>query len=109
MHFISIDPLLTTRLITREQDTDYFIETLSYPINLISTLPYLSRIQFPQSRALLVRTSPLSPFVTIHVLKDSDLYSSFVNFEIDLTQHTLNVTLKEGYIEVLIKSQQEAL
>lgn len=91
---------LAYRTIHREGDTDYFIETDNYPINLQLDLPYLSRIQFPRSRAILVRTTPKSRWVTLHVLRDIDLYSSFANFEMALENGPLHIELKEGYIEV---------
>lgn len=75
---------LEYRTIEKGEDTDYFIETLSYPVNLNSQVPNVSRIQFPKSRTILVRTSPKSNLVTIHVMRDIDLHSSFCNFEVDL-------------------------
>lgn len=100
MQPLTIDTQLTTRTITRDLDTDYFVETYSYPVQFESPLPYLSRIQFPHSRALLIRTSPTTSFITLHILADVDLYSSFVNFEIDLSTTTLNVNLKDSYVQL---------
>lgn len=91
---------LEWRTITRGEDIDYFIETDSYPVNLKHDLNYMSRIQFPKSRAILVRTAPNSQIVTLHILRDIDLYSSFANFEIDLTDRSLEICKYEGYIEV---------
>lgn len=82
---------LEYRTIEKEGDTDYFIETLSYPVNLNIDLPNISRIQFPKSRAILVRTSPKSDLVTIHVMRDIDLHSSFCNFEINLKDLRLTI------------------
>lgn len=100
---LTIDQKLICRKIERGVDTDYFIETDSYPVNLSSLTSFISRIQFPKSRALLVRTSPTSEWVTIHILRDIDLYSSFANFEIDLSNKNLYITHKEHFIELLIK------
>lgn len=100
MQPLTIDPQLTSRTITRGIDTDYFVETFSYPVHLESSIPYLSRIQFPHSRALLIRTSPSTSVVTLHILADVDLYSSFVNFEVDLNTTILNVNLKDNYIQL---------
>ncbi|MEG0502575.1 MAG: hypothetical protein RR309_10655 [Cellulosilyticaceae bacterium] len=65
--------------------------------------PCFSRIQFPESRVILVRTSPTTRVVTIHVMRDIDLYSSFVNFEIDLNDKMLSIQKQEGYIDVKLE------
>ncbi|PHV70112.1 hypothetical protein CS063_12475 [Sporanaerobium hydrogeniformans] len=95
-----IETTLEYRCIKREEDIDYFIETDNYPIHLELDLPYLSRIQFPKSRAILVRTTPNSRWVTIHVLRNVDLYSSFANFEVELGKGPLHIEYKGGCIEV---------
>lgn len=99
----NIQTNLEARPIQRGEDIDYFIETFSYPINLDIEHPLTSRIQFPKSRAVLVRTSPYSTKVTIHVLRDVDLGSSFSNFELELKEHTLFLMKEEGYIQMRIK------
>lgn len=99
MRTTQIETDLVYRSIERGEDLDYFIETLSYPIELQIESPHMSRIQFPKSRAILVRTSPNSSWVTIHIMRDVDLYSSFANFELDLTNKRLTIKQKEGYIE----------
>lgn len=91
------------REIKKEEDTDYFIETLSYPISMELPIPYMSRIQFPKSRAVLVRTNLHTTKVTIHIMRDVDLHSSFANFEIELDERRLNLTQKDGYIAMVIK------
>lgn len=94
---------LEMRMIPRGEDEDYFIETLSYPINLELTHELMSRIQFPKSRAVLVRTSPYRKDITIHIMRDVDLYSSFANFEIDLTDTFLQIQKEEGYIRIFLE------
>lgn len=93
---------LEYRKIKRDQDTDYFIETLSYPVCLELDVPCMSRIQFPKSRAVLVRTSPELTSITVHIMRDVDLYSSFANFEIKLEGKSLAVIKKGEFIEVAI-------
>lgn len=95
-----IDTNLEFRVIDREGDKDYFIETLSYPINLELDVEGMSRIQFPSSRAVLIRTTPMNDWVTVHVLRDSDLYSSFINFEVNLTGKKIKIEKREGYIHM---------
>lgn len=94
---------LEARVISREQDKDFFIETFSYPLNFELNLPHMSRLQFPASRAVLIRTTPASRWVTIHVLRDVDLFSSFVNFELDLTNKKILLQKEEGYIHLSLQ------
>ncbi|MGL4345924.1 MAG: hypothetical protein ACRCTE_12055 [Cellulosilyticaceae bacterium] len=93
---------LEYREIQRDQDIDYFIETDSYPINMEHELPFMSRIQFPKSRAILVRTCPDSLIVTIHIMRDIDLHSSFANFVIDLKDRELKIWKCDGFISVAL-------
>lgn len=94
---------LEYREIQRDGDTDYFVETLSYPINLDVNNPCFSRIQFPTSRAILIRTAPTTRIITIHVMKNIDLYSSFANFVIDLNNKMLSIQKQEGYIDIKLE------
>ena len=95
---------LEARVIMRDQDEDFFIETFSYPLNFELNIPYMSRIQFPASRAVLIRTTPIPRWVTTHVLRDVDLFSSFANFELDLTDKKLILQKEEGYIRLFLES-----
>ena len=96
---------LEARTIQRGEDTDYFIETFSYPVNLEFTHPLTSRIQFPKSRAVLVRTTPYRQDITIHIMRDVDLYSSFANFELDLKRHILHIQKEESYIRLFLEER----
>ncbi|WP_053985523.1 hypothetical protein [Niameybacter massiliensis] len=96
---------LEARPIKRGEDTDYFIETFSYPLNLEMDHALTSRIQFPMSRAVLIRTSPYSSKVTVHIMRDVDLRSSFANFELELKDHQLSLQKEEGYIQMSIKKR----
>lgn len=107
MNKVNFKTNLEYRTIEREEDKDYFIETLSYPINLEIDIPYFSRLQFPKSRAVLVRTTPQESRVTIHIMRDIDLYSSFVNFEIELEEKTIEILKKEGYIVLRVVNSKK--
>ena len=98
-----IETNLEARVIEREGDQDFFIETFLYPMNFEIDIPYMSRIQFPMPRAVLIRTTPVSRWVTVHVLRDIDLFSSFANFELDLTDKKLVLQKEEGYIHLFLK------
>lgn len=104
---MNTDKIITNleyRIIDREGDKDYFIETDMYPINMELNIPGMSRFQFPLSRAILVRTTPHNDWITIHVLRDVDLFSSFVNFEVDLTGKKLNIIKEGNYIKLDIQT-----
>jgi len=58
-------------------------------------------------RAILIRTTPVSRWVTVHVLGDTDLFSSFANFELDLTDKRLVLRKEEGYIRLFLEAYQE--
>ena len=100
-----IETNLEARGIAREGDQDFFIETFLYPMNFELDIPYMSRIQFPMPRAVLIRTTPVSRWVTVHVLRDLDLFSSFANFELDLTDKKLVLRKEEGYIHLYLKKE----
>lgn len=87
---------LEFREIKRGQDIDYFIESMSYPVIIKLSSDLTSEIQFPKSRAVLVRTSPVTSKVTIHIMRDIDLHSSFANFEVDLKNGYLNIYKKRS-------------
>lgn len=95
---------LEARVIDREGDQDFFIQTDLYPLDVILDIPDMSRIQFPMSRAILVRTTPHSKWVTIHILRDVDLFSSFANFELNLEARRLSIQKENGYIIMNFKS-----
>ncbi|MGL5674818.1 MAG: hypothetical protein ACRDDX_00185 [Cellulosilyticaceae bacterium] len=107
MDCLLIDQALSVRTINRQEDIDYFIDTQAYPVHLALSLIGISRMQFPNARALLIRTSPTSTFATLHILKDVDLYSSFINFEIDLSLLELQIKLEEGHISLNLTTQKE--
>ena len=98
----NINTNLEYRIIQREGDVDYFIETLSYPIILELQIPFISRIQFPKSRAVLVRTSNNTKNVTIHIMRDVDLHSSFANYEIDLDGRELYIEKSDNCVKMFV-------
>ena len=96
---------LEGRTIDREGDTDYFLLTDFYPVNLELEVRYLSRMQFPLCKAILVRTTPVSNWVTVHFLNDTDLYSSVANVEIHLESKQLEVMHEESYINIRLRDR----
>lgn len=100
-----IAPELPIRLIERNGDTDYFIDLDYRSLEFACANPYLSRLQYPLVRALLIRTSPSSPMVTVHILKDSDLYSSICNFEVDLSHYLLEVHQLSSCVQIYLSER----
>ncbi|MDF2877354.1 MAG: hypothetical protein K0S30_450 [Clostridia bacterium] len=100
---IELNTNLEVRPIERDGDMDLFIPTLDYPIHLEGMGDDFSRIQFPTARAILIRMSPKVNTITCHVLKDVDLFSSFVNFEVRKELNSIVIYQREGYIELSFK------
>ncbi len=86
------------REMPRGEDLDLFIPTEGIPLNLEIEKMGFSRIQFPNTKAVLIRLSPKSERITCHILKDIDLFSSFANFEV--AAHTIQMHKKEHYIQL---------
>lgn len=102
MELKNINTNLAYRIMERGEDTDYFIETLSYPIIFEIPIPFMSRIQFPKSRVVLVRTSNTTTNVTLHIMRDIDLHSSFANYEMDLEGKELNIKKNDNCIKMFV-------
>lgn len=94
------------RAIEREYgDKDIFFDTDLMSVNIEFEDDRFSRIQFPKVRMILVRTSPISSAVTVHFLRDIDLFSSFVNFELECGESTLNISKEDGYIRFFLEKK----
>ncbi|WP_236880034.1 hypothetical protein, partial [Clostridioides difficile] len=76
------------RIIREEnEDVDIFIDInyRSLDIDTDGSNLFNSRIQFPFVRALILRLNKNNQCMTIHLLRDIDLFSAFANFEVDYT------------------------
>lgn len=67
-----------------------------------------SRMQFSIVKNLIFRFSIDSEnnTSTIHMLRSIDLHSSVVNFEIDYSNHEIEIKDKEYFVEMRIKDKQ---
>ena len=81
-------------IIERGEDRDFILEPPSQIINLRTGGENIASFQFTRVRRILIRASanPQVPQATIHLLSDTDLYSAFVNFEMDAGRYTLTIT-----------------
>ncbi|MBT2157390.1 hypothetical protein KK424_15620 [Clostridioides difficile] len=82
------------RIIREENDdVDIFIDInyRSLDIDTDGSNLFNSRIQFPFVRALILRLNKNNQCMTIHLLRDIDLFSAFANFEVDYTDSIINI------------------
>lgn len=83
-----------------ENDTDIFID-INYrnlDINCGNSDFFNSRIQFPFVRSLILRISKTTTIMTVHLMRDIDLFSAFANFEVDYSNSIINI--KNDYQKV---------
>ena len=76
-----------------ENDIDIFIDVnyRSLDIDVNESDFFSSRIQFPFVRSLILRTSKNSQTMTIHLMRDIDLFSAFANFEVDYSNSVIRI------------------
>lgn len=91
---LSLDTDFDYRIIREdENDIDLFLDVnyRSVEINCADNNLFASRIQFPFVRSMILRISKLNHLMTIHFMRDIDLFSAFANFEIDYTDSVICV------------------
>ncbi len=88
----------------REEDDDLDIYVdVNYrclDIDLVENNFFNSRIQFPFVRSILLRINKNMDTITVHLMRDIDLFSAFANFELDLSNHIL--CIKNEYEKVIM-------
>lgn len=90
-----------------EKDKDIIISLNRRTVNLyFNDLPkYIkSRIQLLDVQNIIIRYSKdeFNNICTIHILRNIDLHSSIMNFEIDYTNFKLEIKNKEYYVDFRI-------
>ena len=82
------------RIIREEDDDiDLYID-INYrcvDIDIGESEIFHSRIQFPYVRSILLRISRKNNLMTVHLMRDIDLFSAFANFEVDCSDSTFNI------------------
>ena len=100
---INLDCDFEYRTIREEDDDlDLYID-VNYrclDINLGDDNFFNSRIQFPFVRSILLRINKNLETITVHLMRDIDLFSAFANFELDLTDQVL--CIKNEYEKVIM-------
>lgn len=68
-----------------ENDMDLFIDVnyRSVDMDCGDSTFFSSRIQFPFVRSLILRVSKTTQVMTVHLMRDIDLFSAFANFEVN--------------------------
>lgn len=100
---INLDCDFEYRIIREENDDlDIYVD-VNYRclgIELGDNSFFNSRIQFPYVRSILLRINKNMETITIHLMRDIDLFSAFANFELDLSDHILSI--KNEYEKVIL-------
>ena len=81
--------------IIREEDNDIdlFIDInyRSLDIDTCEDSFFKTRVQFPYVRSLILRINKESNVMTVHLMRDIDLFSAFANFEINYDNCIINI------------------
>ena len=91
---LKLDSDFDYRIIREENnDVDLYID-INYrcvDINVGKSQIFNSRIQFPYVRSILLRINKESYLMTVHLMRDIDLFSAFANFEVDYSNSVFEI------------------
>ncbi|MEF9991605.1 MAG: hypothetical protein ACRCYC_10085 [Paraclostridium sp.] len=99
---LNLDTDFEYRIIREEDDDiDLFIDInyRSVDIDCDTNGMFTSRIQFPFVRSMILRLNKSSYTMTVHCMRDIDLFSAFANFEINYSNSIINI--KNDYEKVI--------
>ena len=103
---LNLDSDFDYRIIREEDnDLDLFID-INYrcvDVEVKDSEMFASRIQFPYVRSILLRLNIESEFMTVHMMRDIDLFSAFANFELD---HSDSIFKIKNHQEKVIISKE---
>lgn len=91
---LNLDIDFDYRIIREEyNDIDLFIDInyRSLDIDTNNDGFFSSRVQFPFVRSLILRINKESYTMTVHLMRDIDLFSAFANFEVDYNNCTISI------------------
>lgn len=99
------------RVLREENDVDIMIDTQDRTTNLNFFFPIkmpISRIQLPQVNRILIRfcKDNHNNWATLHFLRNMDLQSHIINFEIDYSKYRILVKDQEFYIDFFIEEKE---
>lgn len=103
---LKLDSDFDYRVIREEDnDVDLYID-INYrcvDIQVKDSNIFNSRIQFPYVRSILLRINKEMTLMTVHLMRDIDLFSAFANFEVDLSNSIFKI--KNHQEKVLISKE----
>ena len=91
---LNLDIDFDYRIIREENnDIDLFIDInyRSLDIDTDNNGFFNSRVQFPFVRSLILRINKESNVMTVHLMRDIDLFSAFANFEVNYDNCVINI------------------
>ena len=91
---LNLDIDFDYRIIREENnDIDLFIDVnyRSLDIDTDNNGFFNSRVQFPFVRSLILRIYKESNVMTVHLMRDIDLFSAFANFEVNYDNCVINI------------------
>ena len=91
---LNLDIDFDYRIIREENnDIDLFIDInyRSLDIDTDNNGFFSSRVQFPFVRSLILRINKESNVMTVHLMRDIDLFSAFANFEVNYDNCVINI------------------
>lgn len=91
---LNLDIDFDYRIIREENnDIDLFIDInyRSLDIDTDNNGFFNSRVQFPFVRSLILRINKESNIMTVHLMRDIDLFSAFANFEVNYDNCVINI------------------
>lgn len=91
---LNLDSDFDYRVIREEEnDIDLYID-INYrcvDINVGESEIFESRIQFPYVRSILLRINKNDYLMTVHLMRDIDLFSAFANFEVNYENNIFSI------------------
>ena len=92
---LNLDTEFDDRIIREEDnDIDLFIDINYRSLDIDcgdSSIFFASRLQFPFVRSIILRFNKLNNLMTVHLMRDIDLFSAFANFEIDYSNSSISI------------------
>ncbi|WP_164690277.1 hypothetical protein [Paraclostridium sordellii] len=99
---LNLDSDFEYRVIREEdEDIDLFIDInyRSVDVDCSNDDLFASRIQFPFVRSIILRFNKSTNLMTVHFMRDIDLFSAFANFEVDHSNAI--ICIKNNYEKVV--------
>ena len=100
---LSLDTDFDFRIIREEDnDIDLFIDLnyRSLDIDTGNNNLFSSRIQFPFVRSIILRLNKNDYTMTVHLMRDIDLFSAFANFEVNYKDSVIQIKNNQEKVSI---------